>query len=54
MSRDAVLLSLYNALVSGASVQKLIDIMRMHIGNPVALCDSNLKPIAYSKEHGID
>lgn len=54
MNCDAVLLSIYNALVNGASVQKMVDIMRVHIGNPIAVCNCNLKPIAYSRESGID
>lgn len=51
---EEILLSVYSELIKGASIQRLIDIMCVHLGNPIALCDCNLNPIAYSQDGTID
>lgn len=52
--KKEILLSVYEELIKGSSIQRLVDIMRAHLGNPLALCDCNLNPIACSRESGID
>lgn len=54
MDRNMVLLSVYKALIGGASIQKLVNIVREYFGNPIAICNCNLETIAYSQEGNID
>jgi hypothetical protein len=54
MDRNMILLAVYNALIGGASIQNLVNIVREYFGNPIAVCNCNLETIAYSQESNID
>ena len=49
-----LLITVYSELINGASIQKLVNIVRENVGNPIAVCNCNLEIVAFSKEGDID